>query len=111
MEVDGVMTKRDILDKLSKEKKVEELVYNIVGKNNRRPEINDLIQMVYLILLEYDEDKIVQLYEKKQLIFFITRIILNQYNSSNSPFHYTYRKWSKDNQDISELKEKDEPAE
>lgn len=103
------MTKREIIDELSKERKVEELVRNIVGKNNKRPEIDDLVQMIYLILLEYDDKKIVEMYEKKQLIFFITRIILNQFNSSNSPFHYIYRKWSKDNTDIANLKEKDEP--
>ena len=94
------------------EKKIEEIVRNIVGKNNKRPEIDDLVQMVYLILLEYDEDKIVNMYNKKQLIFFITRIVLNQFNSSNSPFLYIYRKWSKENLEFNtNINEENEPAE
>ena len=104
------MTKNDIIEQLAKEKKIEEIVRNIVGKNNKRPEIDDLVQMVYLILLEYDEDKIVNMYNKKQLIFFITRIVLNQFNSSNSRFHYIYRKWSKDNVEFNaNINEENEP--
>lgn len=101
------MTKQDIIDQLAKEGKVEELVKNIT-KGSKRPEIDDLTQNIYEILLNYDEDKIVQMYEKKQLIFFITRIITNQYNSSNSPFHYTYRKYYADFEDIANIK--DEPT-
>ena len=57
------------------------------------PDLKDLCQMVYLILLEYDEEKIQDLWEHNEINFFIARIIINQYRSSNSPFHTLYRKF------------------
>ena len=56
-------------------------------------DLKDLCQMVYLILLEYDESKLQDLWENDQMNFFLARIILNQYRSSNSPFHSIYRKY------------------
>lgn len=55
-------------------------------------DLQDLCQMVYLILLEYDEAKVVDLWEHGELGFFLARIIVNQFRSSNSPFHYMFRK-------------------
>ena len=49
--------------------------------------------MVYMILLEYDEGKLQDLWENDQMNFFLARIILNQYRSSNSPFHTMFRKF------------------
>lgn len=49
--------------------------------------------MVYMILLEYDEAKLQDLWENDQMNFFLVRIILNQYRSSNSPFHTIFRKF------------------
>lgn len=54
---------------------------------------DDLVQEIYCILLDYNEDKIVEMYEKKQLKFFIVRIIQNQYMSNNSPFFKKYKKY------------------
>lgn len=56
-------------------------------------DLRDLSQMVYLILLEYDEDRLQDLWEHEQMRFFIARIITNQYRSSNSPFHTQFRKF------------------
>ena len=56
-------------------------------------DLQDLSQMVYLILLEYDEKKLQDLWEHNQMHFFIARIISNQYNSVNSPFHTIFRKF------------------
>jgi hypothetical protein len=55
--------------------------------------IDDLEQEVYMILLEYDKDKIVELYERKQLKYFIVGIITRQYNSKTSPFYKKYKKY------------------
>lgn len=54
---------------------------------------DDLEQEVYMILLEYDKDKIVEMYEKKQLKYFIIGIIQRQYNSKTSPFYKKYKKY------------------
>lgn len=98
---------RLIIEQLAKEKKVEELVRNIV-KGDKAPEIQDLIQYIYEELLTYDPQKIVNLYDKNQLIYFIVRMITNNYNSTSSRFYYTYRKnkWI----EISELRQSDEPT-
>ena len=82
---------RAIIEELANNKKVEELVRNIV-KGDKAPEIQDLIQYIYEQLLIYDPEKIINLHNKNQLIFFIVRMITNNYNSTNSRFYYTDRK-------------------
>lgn len=86
------MTKRDIIETLGKERRVEHLVENIAHRE-LCPVLEDLCQMVYLILLEYDEDKIQDLWDNGEINFFIVRIILNQYRSKNSPFFAQWRKF------------------
>lgn len=58
-----------------------------------RLDADDLEQEIYMILLEYDKDKIIELYEKKQLRYFIVGIIQRQYNSKTSPFYKKYKKY------------------
>ncbi len=55
---------------------------------------DDLIQEVILIILEYDKEKIEQLYASNQMNFFLVRVIKSQYNSITSPFYKQYRKFS-----------------
>lgn len=87
-----VVDKYRIIDTLAKEKRVEAMVENI-AHHALTDDLKDLCQMVYLILLEYDEDKIIDLWENDQMNFFLARIIINQYRSSNSPFHTIFRKY------------------
>lgn len=87
-----VTDKETIIETLAKDKRVEALVENI-AHHSLTADLKDLCQMVYLILLEYDESKLQDLWENDQINFFIARIILNQYRSSNSPFHAIFRKY------------------
>lgn len=80
------------MNKLALERRVETMVENICH-NHLTADLKDLCQMVYLILLEYDESKIQDLWENNEINFFIARIIINQYRSSNSPFHTIFRKY------------------
>lgn len=73
-----------MVEKLAKEKVVEQIVSNIAKSSDDL--LNDLIQEIYLDLLQKDEDKIVKLYESGQLKYFITRMIINNLHSTNSPF-------------------------
>lgn len=84
--------KKTIIETLAKDRRVEALVENI-AHHSLTADLKDLCQMVYLILLEYDESKLQDLWENDQINFFIARIILNQYRSSNSPFHAIFRKY------------------
>ena len=87
-----VKDKETIIETLAKDRRVEALVENI-AHHSLTADLKDLCQMVYLILLEYDESKLQDLWENDQINFFIARIILNQYRSSNSPFHAIFRKY------------------
>lgn len=84
------MNKAEIVEKLAQERVVENLARVICKVSNNY--LDDLSQMVYVYLLEYDEEKIVTLYEEGSLRFFLVRIIKNQWYSHTSPFHYTYRR-------------------
>ena len=85
-------SKAHIIETLAKEKRVEALVENI-AHHSLTADLKDLCQMVYMVLLEYDEGKLQDLWENDQMNFFLARVILNQYRSSNSPFHYLFRKF------------------
>ena len=87
-----VTSKAHIIETLAQEKRVEALVENI-AHHSLTADLKDLCQMVYMILLEYDEAKLQDLWENDQMNFFLVRIILNQYRSSNSPFHTIFRKF------------------
>jgi thioesterase domain-containing protein len=87
-----VKTKTEIIEAIAKDRMVETMVTNIAHKP-MSADLEDLSQMVYLILLEYDEKKLQDLWENNQMHFFIARIIINQYNSVNSPFHTIFRKF------------------
>ena len=78
------MTKNEIIGRLAKERIVETIVSNIAKSADDL--LNDLVQEIYLDLLEKDEDKIVKLYESNQIRFFITRIVINNLHSKNSPY-------------------------
>ena len=87
-----VKTKAEIVEAIAKDRMVETMVTNIAHKP-MSADLQDLSQMVYLILLEYDEQKIQDLWINNQMHFFIARIIINQYNSVNSPLHTIFRKF------------------
>lgn len=54
---------------------------------------DDLEQEIYMILLEYNRDKIIEMYQNKQLKFFIVGVVQRQYNSKTSPFYKKYKKY------------------
>lgn len=86
------MTRNEIVETLAKSRRVEAMVESICH-HALTPDLQDLCQMVYLIILEYDETKIQDLWENNEINFFLARIILNQYRSTRSPFHTLYRKF------------------
>ena len=85
-------TKTEIIEAIAKDRMVETMVTNIAHKP-MSADLQDLSQMVYLILLEYDEKRLQDLWINNQMHFFIARIIINQYNSVNSPFYTIFRKF------------------
>lgn len=86
------MTRQEIVETLARNKAVETMVVNIAHEP-MCADLADLAQMVYLILLEYDERKLQDLWDNGQMNFFLARIIVTQYRSSLSPYHMTIRKF------------------
>ena len=78
------MTKNEVVNIIAKERMVETIVSNIAKSSDDL--LNDLVQEIYLDLLQKDEDKIVKLYESNQIRYFITRIVINNIHSKNSPY-------------------------
>ena len=95
-----------VIEKLAKARTVETMVCNIAGVDRLAGDLRDLAQMVYLILCEYDADKIVELWDHGEIRFFIARIIMNQLNSVTSPFFRKYRRFSRISEDIAPLADK-----
>lgn len=79
-----------MLNKIANERLVEEICKNL-GVSPKY--MDDLTQEIYLILLEYNQEKLQSIYDKGQFNFFLTRIIKNQYFSNTSPFFKKYRKY------------------
>lgn len=79
------MTRMEIVERLGREKRVETMVCNIA----RRPidqDLHDLVQIVYLTLLTYDPEKIIDLYEHGEINFFLVRVIKTNLASPRSPY-------------------------
>ena len=94
----------EIIEQLAREKRVETMLANI-AKKPVSGTMEDLCQMVYLILLEYDDAKIMDLWDNGQINFFLARILLNQYRSTNSPFYKLFRKYESKATDIETIRE------
>ena len=85
------MTRAQIVEQIAREELVERLIRDVMH-SPLTYDLQDLAQMIYLILLEYDEAKIIDLWENRQIRFFIVRIILNQTRTNHSPWHDAIRK-------------------
>jgi len=68
--------------------------YKLICKNISKghPSFEDLFQEVFLIIAEYDKQKIKEIHKKGQLKYFFTKIVMNNFNSTTSPFYSKYRK-------------------
>lgn len=84
------MDKYKIIDEISKQKVVEEVVYNIGNKGDE--DLKDLIQDIYINLLEKEDNLIETLYDTNQLKYFIIRMVVNNIHSKNSPYYTKYKK-------------------
>lgn len=82
------MNNNEIVEAVSGD--VKAMISNMAIKDEHR---DDLFQEIIIILLGYNNAKLDDLYQKKQIKFFISRIICNQYYSVHSYFYKTYKKY------------------
>ena len=89
------MTKEGVVEYIARSKLIQECILIVTG-GVWRSEFDDLAQDVLIELL--DQEKIVDLYKKGQLRYFIMRIVRNNIQSNTSRFFYRYRRFSLLNQ-------------
>ena len=82
------MTNNQVVEAVSGD--VMTIIQNMSVKDSHK---DDLFQELILILLTYDNGKLVKMYTDKQIKFFIARILCNQYYSVHSFFYKTYKKY------------------
>ena len=85
------MTVEEVVELVAKEGWVEECIKTVSG-GVWRSEYNDLVQDILMELL--NQEKIVDLYKKGQLRYYVMRIVRNNLQSCTSRFYYKYRRFS-----------------
>ena len=97
------MTKYEVVDIIAKEHIVERIVNKLLSSSKNPfdcPE--DLIQDIYLLLLQKDDDLIVNLYNKGEIGFYLLKIARNQLLSKNSPYYTKYIKLRANSDDLTQ---------
>ena len=85
------MSTRGVVEYIAQSKLIQECILVVTG-GVWRSEYDDLTQDVLIELL--NQEKIISLYQKGQLKYFIMRIIRNNIQSNTSRFFYRYRRFS-----------------
>ena len=81
--------------------KYNELLRIALKITGREDDAQDLTQEVYIVMLEYDQEKLKTIYDNGHLGFWCTRVMLNMYIRSNSQFkkkHHEINKTGIDNE-------------
>tara|TARA_R100001530_G_scaffold42503_1_gene32392 strand:- start:504 stop:1016 length:513 start_codon:yes stop_codon:yes gene_type:complete len=69
--------------------KLKDMAFNIAGRKGK----DDLLSFVIEELYKCDQERINEIIKKKQLTFYIARVMLNQYHSKTSRYYYKYNKY------------------
>ena len=97
------MNKYEVVDIIAREHLAERIVNKLLSSSKNPfdcPE--DLIQDIYLLLLQKNDDLIVNLYNKGELGFYLLKIARNQLLSKNSPYYTKYIKFRAYSDDITQ---------
>ena len=97
------MTKYEVVDIIAKEHLVERIINKLLSSSKNPfdcPE--DLIQDIYLLLLQKDDDLIINLYNKGEIGFYLLKVARNQLLSVNSKYYYTYIKLGAQSDDLTQ---------
>jgi hypothetical protein len=100
------MTKREIVARLGRERRVEQIILRIAGVERLTADLEDLAQMVYLTLLEYDEAKLVDLWDSDAINFLIVRLVLFNLRSKTSRYYYIIKIFSARTTDLAPVEYK-----
>ena len=85
------MSTRGVVEEIARSKLIQECILIVTG-GVWRSEYDDLVQDILIEML--NQTKIVDLYKRGQLKYFIMRIVRNNIQSNTSRFFYRYRRFS-----------------
>ena len=85
------MSTRGVVEEIAQSKLIQECILVVTG-GVWRSEYDDLVQDILIEML--NQTKIVDLYEKNQLRYYLMRIVRNNLQSCTSRFFYRYRRFS-----------------
>lgn len=97
-------SKEYIIEYLAREHRVETIVCNVARCRRLTANLADLAQDIYLTLMRYEEEVLVDLWDNEQINFFIVRIAINNLRSAKSPYYQKYINFSRRS---AEIKDKD----
>ena len=86
------MSTRGVVEYIARSKLIQECILIVTG-GVWRSEYDDLVQDLLVEFLDQGK-KIVDLYEKNQLRYYVMRIVRNNIQSNTSRFFYRYRRFS-----------------
>ena len=97
------MTKYEVIDIIAREHLVERIVNKLLSSSKNPFDCSeDLIQDIYLLLLQKDDDLIINLYNKGEIGFYLLKVARNQLLSVNSKYYYTYIKLGAQSDDLTQ---------
>lgn len=97
------MNKEQIINYIISNNIVENQLKFICNDSNY---FDDILQEIYLIILEYDEQKLINAYEHGYINAFISSICRKMYNSKTSKFYYKYKRYDKNRLPLTDVKDK-----
>ena len=85
------MSTREVVEYIARSKLIQECILVVTG-GVWRSEYDDLVQDILIEFLS--QEKIVDLYKKGQLRYYLVRVVRNNLQSATSRFYYKYRRFS-----------------
>lgn len=92
------MDKQQLYEAIIASKIVEKMVHKVERNSSY---IDDVINDIYIVLLEMDQDTLIELYKKNEINYYISRIVTNQL-SKNGQLNKKYKKWENKRLSINE---------
>ena len=83
------MDKQQLYEAIITSKIVEKMVRKVERNSSY---VNDVINDIYIVLLEINPDTLIELYNKNEINYYISRIVTNQL-SKNGQLSKKYKKW------------------
>lgn len=96
----------EIVSALGLEGRVEAIVLRASGSRVLTPDLKDLCQIVYVVLLEYGDEKLSGFLERGSVDRLVGRIVKNNLRSRTSRYYYAIRAFRSRSSDLAAIEYK-----